>query len=190
MAKRKEGQKKGYLGHRSHGRGNCKNRRGSGNRGGRGMAGIDKHKWSWAMKYIPDYFGKFGFARPVHTKKTYDVVNLFDISQRALAEKLEKKDGKYHLDFEGKVLGTGSVTVPLVIRAHSWSKNVEKKLGAAGGAISKLETGKPKPHPTQAAQKSGAKPEAKPGTHAKPESHGKSAAEAHGKSPAAPAKSS
>lgn len=147
--KRKEGQKKGYLGHRTHGRGNVKNRRGSGNRGGRGMGGIDKHKWSWAMKYIPDYFGRVGFARPVHTKKTYAVLNLFDINQRALADKLEKKGGKYHFDFEGKVLGTGNVTVPLVIRAHSWSKNVEKKLGGAGGAISKLE----------ANPKEGAKPE-------------------------------
>lgn len=138
MIKRKERQKKGYLGHRSHGRGNVKNRRGSGNRGGRGMAGIDKHKWSWAMVNAPNYFGKFGFKRPVHAKKI-PVVHLFEINQQAITNKLEKKGGKFHFEFKGKVLASGNVTVPLSIRADSWSKNVEKKVGDAGGEISKLE---------------------------------------------------
>ena len=139
MSRRKEGQKKGYLGHRSHGRGNVKNRRGSGNRGGRGMAGVDKHKWSWATKNVgPSYFGKTGFTKP-NPSKVVKLVHLYDINQKAVLNKLEKKGGKYHFDFNGKVLATGSVTVPLVIRAASWSKNVEKKLGETGGSISKLE---------------------------------------------------
>jgi large subunit ribosomal protein L15 len=140
MSRRKESQKKGYLGHRSHGRGNVKNRRGSGNRGGRGKAGIDKHKWSWAVKNPKEhdiYFGKHGFTNPAK-KKAVKVTHLYDINQKAVLEKLEKKGGKYHFDFDGKVLSTGEVTVPLVIRAASWSRNVEKKLAAAGGQISKL----------------------------------------------------
>ena len=137
LMKRQERQKRGYLGHRSHGRGNVKNRRGSGNRGGRGMAGIDKHKWSWAAVHDKEYFGKWGFVRP-NRKKT-PTVNLYEINQKALVHQLEKKSGKFHFDFEGKVLGSGQVSLPIVIRAHSWSKNVEKKLGAHGGAISKLE---------------------------------------------------
>ncbi len=135
--KRKAKQKSEYLGHRSHGRGNVKNRRGSGNRGGHGMAGIDKHKWSWAAKNAPDYFGKHGFV-PLG-RKDVKVAHLYDINQKALSEKLEKKGGKYHFDFDGKILATGTVTVPLVIRARSWSRNVEKKLAEAGGQISKLE---------------------------------------------------
>jgi large subunit ribosomal protein L15 len=142
MTKRKGGQKKGYLGHRSHGRGNVKNRRGSGNRGGRGMAGIDKHKWSWAMVNAPNYFGKFGFNRPSGLKKKVPVVHLFEINQKAISNKLEKKGGKFHFEFKGKVLSSGNVTVPLSIRASSWSKNVEKKLGDKGGEISKLEAAK------------------------------------------------
>lgn len=141
MNRRKGKQKKGYLGHRSHGRGNVKNRRGSGNRGGHGMAGIDKHKWSWAVKNKKEhdiYFGKHGFTNPA-AKKVTPVAHLYEINQKAVLNKLEKKGGKYHFDFEGKVLATGSVTVPLVIRAESWSKNVEKKLSDSGGAISKLE---------------------------------------------------
>lgn len=135
--KRRSRQKKGYLGHRTHGRGNVKNRRGSGNRGGRGKAGMCKHKNSWLAKNDKEYFGKHGFTRPV--RKTVKVTHLYDINQKALIGKLEKKGDKYHFDFKGKVLATGKVTVPLVVRATSWSKSVEKKLGDAGGQISKLE---------------------------------------------------
>jgi len=53
--------------------------------------------------------------------------------------KLEKKEDKYQFDFRGKVLATGNVTVPLSIRALSWSKNAEKKLSERDGEISKLE---------------------------------------------------
>jgi large subunit ribosomal protein L15 len=138
MTERKHGQKKGYLGHRSHGRGNVKNRRGSGNRGGRGMAGVCKHKWSWAVKNVRGcYFGKNGFTRP-SAHKIVKVTHLYDINQKAMLNELEKKEGKYVFDFEGKILATGSVTMPLSIRAASWSRNVEEKLKAAGGAISKL----------------------------------------------------
>src|SRR5215470_1309368 len=135
MSTRQGKQKKGYLGHRSHGRGNVKNRRGSGNRGGHGLAGMDKHKWSFAVKNRKEhyvYFGKHGFTRPNATESK--VTHLYDINQKAVLNKLEKKAGKFHFDFEGKVLATGSVTVPLVIRAESWSKNVEKKLAPSGGS--------------------------------------------------------
>ncbi len=135
--KRKARQKSGYLGHRSHGRGNVKNRRGSGNRGGRGMAGIDKHKWSWAAKNDKEYFGKFGFTRP--NKVTYKVAHLFKINQDALNDRLEKKEGKFYFEFAGKILATGKVTVPLSIKANAWSKNVEEKLKALGGTIHKIE---------------------------------------------------
>ncbi|MBI5046202.1 uL15 family ribosomal protein [Candidatus Micrarchaeota archaeon] len=143
--KRKQGQKKGYLGHRSHGRGNVKNRRGSGNRGGHGMAGIDKHKWSWAMKNDPGYFGRsvIGFVRPNKTVRM-PVVHLYQINQQAMLNKVEHKGGKYHFDFKGKILATGDVTLPLHIKAMAWSKNVEKKLKSVGGEISKLEISKPK----------------------------------------------
>lgn len=128
-----------------------KNRRGSGNRGGRGMGGICKHKVTWETKYAPGYFGKTGFTRPVGEETK--AINLYEINQRAVCNQLDNKGGKYHFDFDGKVLGTGQVTVPLVIRAASWSKNVEKKLGDAGGQISALES-KAKP----AAKASPAKP--------------------------------
>lgn len=134
---RKPKQKKKYLGQRSHGRGNVKNRRGGGCRGGRGMAGIDKHKWSYAMNTDKDYFSKCGFSNP--NRKEVPVVHLYEINQQALLENLKKSGDKYVFEFNGKVLATGKVTVPLSIKAGSWSKNVEKKLSETGGDISKME---------------------------------------------------
>ncbi|MFH0737986.1 MAG: uL15 family ribosomal protein [Candidatus Micrarchaeota archaeon] len=137
MTNRKKKQKSGYLGHRSHGRGNCKNRRGSGNRGGRGKAGLCKHKNSLIAKVDKTYFGKHGFVRANQAERM-KVAHLYEINQKAVCNELEKKGGKYHFDFQGKILATGDVTVPLSIRAVCWSKNVEKKLGTAGGEITKL----------------------------------------------------
>lgn len=137
IMKRKGKKTRKLLGQRSHGRGDTKNGRGAGCRGGRGMAGIDKHKWSWAMNIDTRYFSKSGFTRP--NRSRVKAINLYEINQRALLSKLEKKGDKFTFEFKGKVLGTGSVNVPLSIKAVSWTKNVEKKLKEAGGEISKLE---------------------------------------------------
>lgn len=114
------------------------------------MAGICKHKGSWAAVNAKDYFGKFGFTRPVGKKSC--VAHLYYINHRALLNKLEKKEGKYRFDFDGKILATGTVTMPLSIRANSWSKKVEEKLKQAGGDIAKLREEKAVP------QKESAKP--------------------------------
>ncbi len=145
VTRRKSVKKRKYLGLRFNGAGNVKNRRGSGNRGGRGNAGLHKHKYTWITKYAPDYFGAYGFVRPNTTK--VPVINLYEIDQRATANKLEKKDGKLYFEFAGKVLGTGILTVPVTIKALSWSKNVEEKIKTAGGtlvAFEKKATGVPK----------------------------------------------
>ncbi|MFH2106585.1 MAG: uL15 family ribosomal protein [Candidatus Micrarchaeota archaeon] len=133
MAKRKEKQKRGYLGHRSFGNGNCKNKRGAGCRGGKGNAGLSKHRFTWITVNDPDYFGKHGFVRPVGKK--IDVLNLFELEQRARLGKLEKKDNKFHFEFKGKILGSGNITVPLVIKAVCWSKSAEKKVKDKGGEL-------------------------------------------------------
>jgi large subunit ribosomal protein L15 len=133
---RKAKQKKKYLGKRTFGKGNTKRKRGAGSRGGRGLGGIDKHKWSWAMNIDKNYYCKHGFSNP--TRKDVDVVNLYEINQRAVLNQLEKKGDKFQFEFKGKILATGKVTVPLSIKAMAWSKNVEKKLSETGGEISKL----------------------------------------------------
>jgi large subunit ribosomal protein L15 len=133
---RKPKRKTSYRGHRFHGAGNAKNRRGAGGRGGRGNAGLCKHKFSWMVKNDPDHFGRFGFVRP-NKKECMDTINLFDICQQALLGKLEKKAGKFYFEFDGKVLGSGELTVPVSIRANAWSKKTEEKVKKSGGEISK-----------------------------------------------------
>jgi large subunit ribosomal protein L15 len=122
--------------------GNAKNRRGSGNRGGRGMAGVCKHKNSWATVYAPGYFGKHGFTRQgtAVSMKKMPVAHLYDIDRKALLGKLDKKDGKFVYSFKGKILGTGNLSHPVKISALCWSKNTEEKVKQAGGELVKLET--------------------------------------------------
>ncbi len=146
VTRRKSTKKSKWLGHRSFGVGNCKNRRGSGNRGGFGNAGMCKHKGTWVTRYEPDYFGKHGFVRP--NGKIIKVVHLFDIDRQALLGKLEKKDGKFLFTFKGKVLSTGTVNHPLRISANGWSKNAEKKVKEAGGELISIKPAKPTAQPS------------------------------------------
>lgn len=139
VARRQKKQKSKFLGRRRFGGGDIKNRRGSGNRGGVGNAGRCKHKGTWVAKYAPGYFGKYGFANP--TKKKVAVSHLFEINQCAAKNKLEKKEGKYYFEFQGKILGTGVLTVPVIIKAISWSKKTEEKVKLAGGQMEKLGKG-------------------------------------------------
>jgi len=139
MVKRKERRHRKYLASRSHGRGNIKRGRGGGTRGGVGKAGLCKHKGTYLTAKDKDYFGRSarGFVNPVKKPRT-DVSHLYDINQRAITGKLEKKGEKYVFEFKGKILATGSITVPLSIKALGWSKRTEEKVKAAGGEISKL----------------------------------------------------
>lgn len=137
-SRRKTTQKSKRLGSRFFGRGNVKNRRGSGNRGGRGNAGLHKHKFTWITVNDPDYFGKHGFHRPPGLRVKMPVVHLYDIDRKAVLDQLEKKDGKFAFSFEGKVLSTGKINHAVVIKALAWSKNCEEKVKKVGGEISKI----------------------------------------------------
>ncbi len=136
MTQRKQKRKISYRGLRTHGAGNVKNRRGSGNRGGRGNAGLCKHKFTWMVKNAPEHFGKSGFVRPGRVR--VPIVNLFDIDKKARMNQLEKKEGKFYFEFKGKVLGTGELSMPILIKALSWSKNTEEKIKKHGGELIKL----------------------------------------------------
>ena len=140
MVKRKGKKHRKYLGSRSHGKGNIKTGRGNGSRGGVGKAGLGKHRKTWADVHEPHYYGRsaHGFVNPAKKPKE-KIVHLYDLNQKALLGKLEKKGDKYVVKFKGKVLGTGMVTVPLSITADSWSKRTEEKVKAAGGEMTKAE---------------------------------------------------
>lgn len=134
MVKRQGKRNRKFNGSRNHGKGNAKNRRGKGNKGGWGRAGTGKHRFSYVTRYERDFMahgGRFGFASL--KKQRTPVSNLYEIESLALAGKLENREGKAYYEFAGKILGTGSITKPVRVLALSFSKGAAEKIKKAGG---------------------------------------------------------
>jgi len=124
-------------GSRTVGYGRVGQHRKSGSKGER-KAGRHKHLWSYVLRYEPDYFGKRGFTSPKSLKQKEKVINLGKLDE--LAKKAsEKKDEKFFVDLESlgytKLLGTGKVTKPLIVKVASCSKSAAEKIKEAGGQI-------------------------------------------------------
>ena len=133
---RKGKRNRKFNGTRNHGKGNAKNRRGKGGKGGWGRAGTHKHRFTYMTVYERHWMhhgGRFGFANQ-NAPAELEVINLYEIDQLARNGKIEKREGKLTFDFEGKVLGTGSITVPITVRALAFSEKAKEKLKACGGS--------------------------------------------------------
>jgi large subunit ribosomal protein L15 len=130
-------------GSRTCGYGNTQKHRGAGSRGGRGMAGSKKHKWSYVSKYMPGYFGSKGFKRPESVIKKIKAINVGEVEgilERLINEKTVRlKNKRYPLDLRGmgydKLLGSGRISHPTAIAVDSYSKLALKKVEDAGGEI-------------------------------------------------------
>ena len=128
------GRAEHYRGSRTHGHGK-KARRGAGKRGGRGRAGAYKHRKMWMRKVFGhDYSGKYGFKRhpSLSTEKT--IINVGEVARR-----WGKPGERTEVDLAGmgydKLLGTGKVSVPLVIVVPEASPGAIGKVEAAGGEV-------------------------------------------------------
>jgi len=131
MVVRRRKKVRRMRGSHTHGWGMKKKHRGKGSQGGKGMAGLKKHKKSWMIRYMPDYFGKRGFKISQGSKKTINAINLKDID--ILARKLNKIDIDLNeLGFQ-KVLSTGQLTQALNIKAKKFAKKAKEKIEEAGG---------------------------------------------------------
>ena len=132
-------------GSRTHGWGQIGQHRARGGRGGTGKAGLDKHKWTYVIKHDPTYWEKKGFVSARTLGKTVNIINvgkLDDLADRLDSEKkLERKEKKIFLDLESlgydKLLGTGDVVKPMLVKVASCSESASRKLEEAGGAILK-----------------------------------------------------
>ncbi len=132
----------------THGWGAKKKHRGSGNRGGKGMAGTGK-KADQNKPSIWDnvrYFGKFGFKKK--NAKTVNAVNLQyfeDNADKLVTEKrIIKEKDLYVIDAKklgfDKILGCGKLTKRFKITASAFSEGAAEKIRQAGGEVT--ETGK------------------------------------------------
>ena len=132
-------------GSRTHGWGQVGQHRARGGRGGTGKAGLDKHKWTYVVKHDPTYWIKKGFVSVKTLNKKVNVINigkLDDLADKLESEKkLEKKENKIFVDLESlgydKLLGTGEVIKPMLVKVASYSESASMKLEEAGGEILK-----------------------------------------------------
>lgn len=100
-------------------------------------AGRHKHKWSYVLRYEPDYFDKRGFTCPKSLKHAVHVINVGKLDQ--MAEELLGQKEKSLMDLGtlgyDKLLGTGRVTRPLTIKILSCSESASQKIKDAGGEV-------------------------------------------------------
>ena len=123
----------------THGHGARKKWKGSGHRGGIGMAGTgkraDQKKTLVNKLYGNKYFGKQGITSKGTERDKSKVINLRDIQGNL--ESLSKKHEKQGiLDLSKyKILGQGELTTKLSIRALKISESAKEKIKKAGGEI-------------------------------------------------------
>jgi len=114
---------------------------------GRRNAGRHKALWSYVIKYDPDYYSKVGFTSPKSLKQEVKIINVGTLNGIAAKLSTEKQEDKTVVDLAAlgykKLLGTGKVTKPLIIRVASCSKSAAEKVKNAGGQVltETLETG-------------------------------------------------
>jgi large subunit ribosomal protein L15 len=125
-------------GSRTQGYGRVAQHRKNASKGNR-KVGRHKHLWSYVLRYEPDYFGKKGFVSPKSLRLKDNIINVKELDE--LAEKFarEQEKGKPLLDLENlgftKLLGTGKIKKPLVIKVASFSSSAAEKIKGAGGEI-------------------------------------------------------
>ncbi len=131
-----------FRGSRTHGRGK-KAGRGAGLHGGRGNAGLHKHKYITLVKYMPDHFGHHGFKRPQSVVAQNTTINLSELETNIESLKkdgfVEVKSGKTVIDLRkagiDKLLGSGRITIPVEVIVDSASARAKEKLAEAGGKL-------------------------------------------------------
>jgi len=119
-----------------------KGRRGKGRKGGKGLPGIGKHHWSYALKHPEYLWGNHGFTSH-HPKEEIREINVGTLSENIeyLAEnKLALYDGdKYEINLEilgiNKLLGSGRVDKKIVVKVKHASKIAVDKIKEAGGEV-------------------------------------------------------
>lgn len=114
----------------THGRGK-KRGRGAGLRGGRGNAGLHKHKFMHMIKYMPDHFGVHGFKRHTSLVKRDKTINIGQLEERFPG----KKDIDLTEEGFDKLLGGGKINSSLKIKVKKASQSAVKKIKEKGGEV-------------------------------------------------------
>jgi large subunit ribosomal protein L15 len=129
-------------GNRQHGWGRISGgHRSSGQRGGKGKAGLTKHHWILTIKNKVWENTHVGFVRhgPAPRIASMKVINLETINQ--IASKSTEKLTEFDVTEFGyeKVLGKGKLDYKLTIKAPAFTAHAEEKITAAGGKAIVIE---------------------------------------------------
>jgi len=136
---KKRSKRSRLRGRKTCGWGSRKKHRGSGSRGGKGMAGTGKrsgHHKTFILRYFKEYFGKRGFV-PIR-ENGLKVINL-DLIERSLNKMIKEGTAKktpkgIELNMpQYKILGAGELKSKLIIKAGSFSESAKEKIEKAGG---------------------------------------------------------
>jgi len=114
----------------THGRGK-KAGRGAGLRGGKGNAGLLKHRYMYMMKNMPDHFGRHGFKRPPSIVKKVKTINVGELEELFPS----KKDIDLGKEGYSKLLGSGNIKTKLKIKVDSASSKAIEKIEGKGGEV-------------------------------------------------------
>ena len=114
----------------THGRGK-KAGRGAGLRGGRGNAGLLKHRYMYMVKNMPDHFGRHGFKRPQSIVKKDKIINVGQLEELFPG----KKDIDLTKEGYDKLLGGGSIKTKIKIKIDSASEKAVAKIEDKGGKV-------------------------------------------------------
>ncbi len=129
---------------RTMGWGRIGQHRKSGSRGGKGAAGMHKHKWTWVIKYAPTWFGKKGFNPPRiragYRPVTINVGEVEDLIRKLERENsIRKENGRVVVDLASmgyhKLLGEGKIRIPVKVIVPMASEEAKKKIEDVGGTI-------------------------------------------------------
>jgi large subunit ribosomal protein L15 len=99
------------------------------------------------VKYEPDRYRNIGFKPPSSLAPKLEVVNVGELKDIAInvhgVETITAGSEGLLLDLDslgfGKLLGTGSIDVPLKVKVSDYSSRALEKLEAAGGQIIEAE---------------------------------------------------
>lgn len=144
MVRRKRRKSRKLRGRtRTMGWGRIGQHRKSGSKGGYGAAGMHKHRWTWVVKYAPNWFGKHGFTHPVSHKIEIKEINVGELDE--IAEYLLKtsvatrEDEAIKIDLGklgvNKLLGRGKVSKALIVVVNEASEKAIEKIENAGGKV-------------------------------------------------------
>ena len=121
---------KKFRGSMTHGRGK-KAGRGAGLRGGRGNAGLMKHRFMYMTKYMPDHFGRHGFKRHPSIVKRDATINVGQLEEKFPG----KKDINLTKEGFDKLLGGGKINSSLKIKVNAASQKAIDKIAEKGGDV-------------------------------------------------------